>query len=171
MQTPQTIAILGMGATGSRIARCLSGTQDLVLLIDKEFSKAQALATELHSTDPTATFEEIACSYTGAWEADIILLDVPPEELAEVADRIREVANQKVLVSTLAAASELLQFFPNSKHVQAFEGIRSGDFELPFAQRQFIRCPLTSGSQEALDSTATLIRKIGFEPVVYLQQV
>ena len=85
MQTPQTIAIIGIGAIGKGIAGSLFAGNDNVLLFDKDADKAQTLAAGLQLLYPTYAIEAIQCSMTGVWEADLIILDIPTAELQEVA--------------------------------------------------------------------------------------
>jgi 8-hydroxy-5-deazaflavin:NADPH oxidoreductase len=120
MITKQTIAIIGAtGKMGSAITRKLAKGNYRLLI----FGKREAALQELHATItrdyPFADIEPITCSYAASWEADIILLAVPYAAEKEIAEKIREVANQKIVISISSAAEELQHLLPHSKLVNA----------------------------------------------------
>jgi len=165
MQTPQTIALIGTRALGAGIAGGLVNERDKLLLFDCDAEKAGLLEAALLAAYPGCLVEAIKCSHTGVWEADIIILNASCAELQGLADTIREVANQKLLIVIDADVLYIRQLFPNSKVVQAFSTIRTADFESAAAMRMEIDCPLTGTDEEAVRVTEALIRAIGFKPV------
>jgi len=143
MPAKRTIAIIGMGKTGVSIAFGLSGGNERVLLSDKNFNTAQLVVEQLQQADRFYDVEAIDCSYTAAWEADIIILTICTNELKGVADYIREVSTQKLIVSftntyeenagnmkaTDSCPEELAQLFPYSKIISAFLDVKCKKIE------------------------------------------
>ena len=169
MQTPQTIAIIGIGAIGGGIAAGLFPGHDKVLLFDRDYEKARALVAALAIAHPHYNIEAIECAHTGVWEADIIILNTPCADMGEIADKIREVANQKVLIFVGAEPAHVQALFPNSKVVRSFDTIRPEDFEQPLINRQSLDCPIAGENEEAVDAAETLVRTLGFCPAVKRQ--
>src|SRR5688572_4498966 len=97
----KTIAIVGAtGDMGSAIAKSLSikGNYRL-LLTSNDVDKLVDLKLQLDkSTTGTETFA-ISCAREASWEADIIIVDTPYGTEKEVAEKIREVATGKVVIS------------------------------------------------------------------------
>jgi predicted dinucleotide-binding enzyme len=61
--------------------------------------QAQQLAQELNSTNHGCIAEAMECSFNSAWEADIILLAPAFEEQLDAARYIKNVVNQKLVIS------------------------------------------------------------------------
>ena len=100
MQTKQTIAIIGAtGNMGSAISKSLAKGNYRLLLKANDQEKLQALVQEIHGSNSSADVEGIECPKDASWEADIIIAAVPYEAEKEVAEKIREVANQKIVIS------------------------------------------------------------------------
>lgn len=104
MQTKQTIVIIGAGCTGKAIAKVLVPGNFQLLLCDKEYSNAVLLAGELQQTAHNSTIEAMECTFDSAWEADLVVLAVQEEEQLAVASIIKDVVNQKILVSSVQPA-------------------------------------------------------------------
>src|SRR6476619_3307257 len=99
MSTKQTIAIIGAtGNMGSGIAKSLSRSNNRLLLFARQADKVQALVDDIKKSNPSAEAEAIACPTNASWEADIIILAVPYGEEKEIAAKIKEVANQKIVI-------------------------------------------------------------------------
>jgi len=152
MPAKKTIAIIGMGKTGVSIASGLSGGNERVLLADKNFTTAQLIAEQLRQADRFYDVEAMDCTYTAAWEADIIILAVCANEMKAVANYIREVSTQKIIVSFTNAykedeenmkvtddcPEELTQLFPYSKIINAFLDVKCKriEYTLPSNEKE-----------------------------------
>ena len=103
MKTKQTIAVIGAtGNMGSAISKSLSkGNYRLLLCANEQDKgrKVQALVQQIKSENASADVEGIDCSVQATWEADIIIAAVPFEAEKEVAEKIKEMANQKIVIS------------------------------------------------------------------------
>src|SRR5690606_8727846 len=96
----QTIAIIGAtGNMGSAISKSLAKGNYRLLLKSNDVEKLSSLVGDILDVYPTADIEGMVCSKNASWEADIIINAVPFEADKEVAERIREVANQKIVIS------------------------------------------------------------------------
>ncbi|MBD0351691.1 MAG: NAD(P)-binding domain-containing protein, partial [Flavisolibacter sp.] len=148
MQTKQTIAIIGAtGNMGSAISKSLSKGNYMLLLCANQPDKIQALVEEIKRNNPAADVKALDCSVNASWEADIIIAAVPYQAEKEVAEKIRKVANQKIVISIAnplnetydglvtapdtSAAEELQKLLPNSKVVKAFNTTFAADFATP----------------------------------------
>jgi 8-hydroxy-5-deazaflavin:NADPH oxidoreductase len=168
MRTKQTVAIIGLGEMGRRLATALSEGKDRVLLFDKNHAAAQAYANELLQQKPSFDVEAIACSANACWEADIILLAVPHSEQNDVANYIKQYATQKIVVSLLSdndnaqdALQELLHSLPHSKIVRAFHNINATQLLAPNGSP----CLVEGKDEDALETIKDLVEQIGFTAI------
>ena len=182
MKTKQTIAIIGAsGNMGSAISKSISGGNYRLLLSDKE-GKVQNLISNIQQINPTADVEAISCSKEASWEADIIISAVPYEAEKEVAEKIKEVANQKIVISIAnplnethdgletspytSAAEELQKLLPNSKIIKAFNTTIAGDFSIPLTDGKLLDSFIAGNDGEALKTVSELVSTAGFNPVI-----
>lgn len=107
MRTKQTIIIIGAGEKkGADIAKALSKGNYRLLLNDKESTRLKNVLEDIKGVNASADVEVIDCSFNGCWEADIIILTVPAIEEEAVANKIKNVANQKVVISIANQSGE-----------------------------------------------------------------
>jgi NADPH-dependent F420 reductase len=183
MQTKQTIAIIGAtGSMGSAISKSLAKGNYRLLLKAGNQDEIDQLIDEIVKTTPQAEVEGIACSKEACWEADIIIAAVPYSAEAEVAEKIREVANQKIVISIAnplnetydqlvttadtSAAEELQKLLPNSKVVKAFNTTFAADFSNPVIDGKQADAFIAGDDKEALETVSELVNTAGFNPVV-----
>jgi NADPH-dependent F420 reductase len=181
MQHKQTIAIIGAtGNMGSAIARSLAKESNRLLLFSKSLEKSQALAEELNKD--TSVVEPIDCSYNASWEADIIILAVPYEAEKALAEKIKQVANQKIVISisnpvnsefnglvtdpATSAAEELQKLLPNSKVIKTFNTTFAADFANPVIDGKQVDAFIAGNDKEALETVTELVKTAGFNPVI-----
>ena len=124
MSTKQTIAVIGAsGNRGAAISKTLAKGNNRLLLIANEKEKVENLAQYITNNTASAEVEVLECPTDASWEADLIILAVPYQAEKEIAEKIREVANQKVVISlnnSYNSSQEALQnLLPNSKVVKA----------------------------------------------------
>jgi short-subunit dehydrogenase len=94
MQTKQTIAIIGAsGNMGSAISKCLAKGNYRLLLCGNDQDKIQLLAQEIKMIHPTVDVENLNCTLTASWEANIIIMAVPYGAEREVASKILGIKN------------------------------------------------------------------------------
>ena len=166
MNTKQTIAIIGAsGNMGSAISKSLSKGNYRLLL----FSAA-------------ADLEALECPTDASWEADVIILAVPFQAEKELAEKIREVANQKIVISIAnplneaydglvtspdtSAAEELQKLLPNAKVVKAFNTTFAADFITPVIDGKQVDSFIAGNDEEALQTISELVTTAGFNPIV-----
>jgi len=183
MQTKQTIAIIGAaGNMGSAIAKSLAKGNYRLLLFTENKNKLKELEKEIKAVHKNADVESIACSYTASWEADIIIAAVPYTAEKEVADKIREVANQKIVISITnplnetydgllttpdtSAAEELQKLLPNSKVVKAFNTTFAADFSQPIIDGKQTDAFIAGNDADALETVSELVKTAGFNHMI-----
>ncbi len=183
MRTKQTIAVIGAtGNMGSAIAKSLSKGNYRLLLFTNNKSKLKNLEKEIASACPAADVESINCSYTATWEADVIIVAAPFAAEKEIADKIREVANQKIVVSIAnplndsfdglvtapdtSAAEELQKLLPHSKVVKAFNTTFASDFAQPVIDGKQADAFIAGNDSDALETVKELVQTAGFNPIV-----
>lgn len=183
MQTKQTIAIIGAtGNMGSAISKSLAKGNFRLLLFTEDTSKVKDLVKEIKSAYPGTDVEPITCSYNASWEADIIIAAVPYGAEKEVAEKIREVANQKIVISianplnetfdglltdpSTSAAEELQKLLPNSKVIKAFNTTFAGDFSQPVIDGKQVDAFIAGNDKDALKTVSELVKTVGFNPII-----
>lgn len=183
MKTKQTIAIIGAtGNMGSAVSRSLAkGNYRLLLKANKE-EELDKLVKEIKSNNFSADVEVIPCPTEASWEADIIILAVPFEAEKEIAEKIKEVANQKIVISIAnplnqtynglitapgtSAAEELQKLLPNSKVVKAFNTTFAADFSTPVIDGKQVDAFIAGNDEDALETVKELVSTAGFNPIV-----
>ncbi|MES3018452.1 MAG: NAD(P)-binding domain-containing protein [Bacteroidota bacterium] len=183
MQTKQTIAIIGAtGNMGSAIAKAVSHGNYRLLLKANEQAGLDALVSDIKSKNPTADVEAAVCPTEASWEADIIILAVPFSAEAEIASAIREVANQKIVISIAnplnetfnglvtaadtSAAEELQKILPNSKVIKAFSTTFAADFSTPIIDGKQADAFLAGNDDDALQTVSEIVATAGFNPII-----
>ncbi|HTH57661.1 MAG TPA: NAD(P)-binding domain-containing protein [Cyclobacteriaceae bacterium] len=181
MAQRKTIAIVGATEKrGSSIARNLSKGNYRLLLMSDDVEKLDALKREL--VDAPAEMEAIACAKEACWEADIIIVTTPYEQEKEVAERIKEVATGKIIISVSnpldhayeklfpspnnSAAEELQRLLPYSKVVKTFSTAYVENFAAPVVEGQAADTFVAGNNGDAIETVSEMIRDAGFNPFV-----
>ncbi len=182
MQTKQTIAIIGAtGNMGSAISKNLSKGNYRLLLRANDRQKLEELVNEIKTANSSADIEGINCPVDASWEADIIIAAVPYEAEKDVAEKIREVANQKIVISIAnplnetydglvtepgtSAAEELQKLLPNSKVVKAFNTTFAADFSTPVIEGKKTDAFIAGNDEDAVQTVAGLVSTAGLNPI------
>ena len=178
----KTIAIIGAaGNVGSAIAKCLSVTSNRLLLMANEAEAFAQLISEIRLTSPLAEIEGATCAKEASWEADIIVVATSSNEGKEIAQRIREVAIGKIVISVsqpingylnivaspsnISAAEELQQLLPHSKIVKTFNTAFALDRFTPKSVCNFADSFIAGNNGAAVDTVVELVRSAGFNPI------
>jgi len=183
MKTKQTIAIIGAtGNMGSAISKSLAkGNYRLLLKANKQ-EELDKLEKEIKNSNSSADVQPIACPTEASWEADIIILAVPFEAEKEIAAKIKEVANQKIVISIAnplnqtynglvtapdtSAAEELQKLLPDSKIIKAFNTTFAADFSTPVIDGKQVDAFIAGNDEDALETVKELVSTAGFNPIV-----
>ena len=183
MKTKQTIAVIGAsGNMGSAISKSLSKGNYRLLLCSDDKGNIQTIINDIKTTDPSADVEVINCSAQASWEADIIVAAVPHGAEKAVAEKIKEVANQKIVISIAnplnetydglvtapgtSAAEELQKLLPNSKVIKAFNTTFAADFSTPVIDGKQVDAFIAGNDEEALQTVSELVTTAGFNPII-----
>ena len=183
MATKKVVAIIGAsGDMGSAIAKALVNSDYRLLLVSRDKSKAVKLFAWLKRKRPTAEVEIVESEKEACREADIILLAVPYKTEKEVAENIREVATQKVVIDVsnplndayyhlvtapgASAAEELQKVLPNSKVVKAFNMIFASDLAQLGEKEKQIKTFIAGDDEEALSIVGEMSVSMGLKPVI-----
>lgn len=183
MKTKQTIAVIGAtGNMGRAIAKSLSKGNYRLLLKANKKEELDKLVSEIESTNPSAEVSAAVCPVEAGWEADIIILATPYAAEKEIAAQLKEVANQKIVISIAnplnetynglvtapgtSAAEELQKLLPNSKVIKAFNTTFAADFETPVIAGQQADAFIAGNDEEALQTVTELVTTAGFNPLV-----
>lgn len=121
MAIKKTIAIVGATEkTGTALLNQFVQTDYRLLLVSKDIDKLNQLAQNIRAKNSKAEIDSVECVKDGCWEADIIILAVVPQQEREVAEIMKEVATQKIVVSISDernANKDLQKILPYSKLV------------------------------------------------------
>ena len=183
MHTKQTIAIIGAtGNMGSAIAKSLAKGNYRLLLKSSRQDELQGLVKDIQTNTPGAEIEAAVCPKDASWEADIIIAAVPYQAEKEVAEKIRDVANQKIVISIsnplnesydgltttpdTSAAEELQKLLPYAKVVKAFNTTFAADFTAPVIDGKQVDAFIAGNDEEAIATVTELVSTAGFKPIV-----
>ncbi|MBD0351162.1 MAG: NAD(P)-binding domain-containing protein [Flavisolibacter sp.] len=183
MQANTTIAIIGAsGNMGSSIAKGLAKGAYRLLLCANDLSKVQTVVNEIKSNHAATDIEAIDCTKNASWEADIIILAVPYAAEKELAQKIKEVANQKIVISIAnplneaynglvtppdsSAAEELQKLLPHSKVVKAFNTTFAADFAQPIIDGKQVDAFIAGNDESAVNTVSELVKTVGFNPII-----
>lgn len=181
MNTKQVVAVIGAsGKAGSAIVKILAKGNYRILLYSSKTNRVQSLLNEIKSNHSSADIEIVDEYVEIGWEADIIILAVPYEAEKEVAEKIRSVVNQKVIISVssplndhydgwpaspgISAAEELQKQLPNAKVIKAFNTVFANDFCQQGVQEP--DCFIAGNDEDALELVYGLVKTAGFHPVI-----
>jgi NADPH-dependent F420 reductase len=182
MATNKTIAIIGAsGNMGSAIAKSLANSTYRLLLFGKEEAKLRSVLKEIRATNKSTNAEIIGCAADASWEADIIIAAVPFAAEKEVAEKIKQVATGKIVISisnplnetytglvtdgNTSAAEELQKLLPYSKVIKAFNTTFAGDFFQPVIEGKTVDAFIAGNDAEALETVAGVVKSAGFNPI------
>ncbi len=177
MLTKQTILIFGTGDSARLMAARLANGNFNVLLCDKDFTKAEDLVKDLTNNKGCHDLEAMQCTFDGAWEADIIIFAVDFQEQKEIARLIKEVVNQKILISAALPAGEvegihspeasetnvLQSLLPNTRIVRIF-GEQAGT-EGSVSDKKMVRFLVAGNDEETVETVSELLGSVGFNIV------
>jgi 8-hydroxy-5-deazaflavin:NADPH oxidoreductase len=183
MKTKQTIAIIGAtGNMGSAISKSLAKGNYRLLLKANNESKLKSLLNDIRSANPDADVEIAACPVDAGWEADIIIAAVPYNAEKELAGKIHDVANQKIVISIAnplnesfdglvtaadtSAAEELQKLLPHSKVIKAFNTSFAADFANPVIDGKQVDAFVAGNDEEALSIVSEIVKTAGFNPII-----
>jgi len=183
MQTKQTIAIIGAtGNMGSAISKSLAKGNYRLLLKSNDSDKLDGLVKAIKSENTKADVESAVCPTDASWEADVIILAVPFEAEKEIAVKIKEVANQKIVISIAnplnqtfdglvtapdtSAAEQLQLLLPNSKVVKAFNTTFAADFSSPVIDGKQVDAFIAGNDEEAMKTVSEMVATAGFNPII-----
>jgi 8-hydroxy-5-deazaflavin:NADPH oxidoreductase len=136
MAAKKTIAIIASSnEKATAIVNKLPVENVSLLLLAKYANQFIELSTEMQSKYPGIELDIIDCMKDGCWEADIIILDIPRHEEKQVAELIKEVSTQKIVVSfsenkNAFENEELENLLKYSKVVKAFNTTGSQEISL-----------------------------------------
>ncbi|MDB5202983.1 MAG: oxidoreductase coenzyme F420-dependent [Ferruginibacter sp.] len=120
MPTKETITIIGAGSWQIvAMAKRFAATGNALLLFSNNENEAAAAQQQLQQGFPPASVETLNCPVTASWEADIIISLLTSVEEKELANKIGEVANQKIVISFADPSGNLADLLPHSKVVYA----------------------------------------------------
>jgi 8-hydroxy-5-deazaflavin:NADPH oxidoreductase len=181
--TKKTIAIIGAtGKMGSAIAKSLAKANYRLLFIARRQEKVQRLINEIKQQYPSADVDGMGCAFDASWEADIIIPAVNYKNEKEVAEKIKPVATQKIVISisnpfnddynglvtptNSSAAEQLQNYLPHAKVVKAFNTVFSNSFSQPVIDEKQLDVLIAGNEEEAVQTVSGLVSDAGFNPIV-----
>jgi len=167
---------------GSAISKAIAKGNYRLLLKGSKQEELDALVQNIKSKNATADVEAALCPMDASWEADIIILAVPYAAEKDIAQKIKEVANQKIVISIAnplnetyngmvtapdtSAAEELQKLLPNSKVIKAFNTTFAADFSTPVIDGKQVDAFIAGNDEEALQTVSEVVTTAGFNPIV-----
>jgi hypothetical protein len=134
MSVKKTIGILDASTKwGIEIAERLANTDCRLLLISDNSEKLNSLAENLKAEKCKADIVCMECVKEGCWEADIIIWTMAVKEEKAIAERMKEVAIQKIVVKIDEeenSSIELQSLLPYSKLINIYWDYPSKEMEI-----------------------------------------
>ncbi|MCA9385222.1 NAD(P)-binding domain-containing protein [Candidatus Dojkabacteria bacterium] len=168
-----TIGIIGAtGTMGAQIAQALSGNYPLILSTrDADKIDITKFPNSKVETDIQTTVEN----------SDIIILALPYNNEQEIAEQIKEVSNNKIIVSisnplsedfsslqtgwNTSTAEQLQEKLPHARVIKAFNTVFATKINNPQIGDDTLDHFYAGDNQESLQIIKELIEKIGHSPV------
>lgn len=183
MSDIKTIAIIeATSEMGSAVARSLSKSPKyrLLLMADDE-TRLDALRAEIGAYRSDDEVFAMTCAREASWEADIIIISTSGSGERNVADKIRDVAIGKIVISTsnpivdtyynpdqmgnTSAAEELQKLLPHSKVVKAFNTMFPNDFISKTVNGRRVDVFIAGNSGDAIETASEVVTRAGFNPI------
>ena len=158
MSVKRTIAIVGATENaGIDLTTQFSDTDYRLLLVSNDADQLAQLSKMITQKKPKAEIDTIECVKDGCWEADIIILAVPSHQEKEVAEMMKEVATQKIVISLSDDENEygaLGRLLPYSKLVKVGNILQSKEI-----------C-ISGNDQEANKEIVNIFQQAGYHPSI-----
>ncbi|HSN08947.1 MAG TPA: hypothetical protein VLS85_07905, partial [Hanamia sp.] len=119
--------------TGSAIVNQFAFMPYRFLLVSNNPNELYQFTKKITNEYPDAEIESLECVKDGCWEADIIIIAVEAAEEKRVAELMKEVATQKIVVvisQNENDCKELDKVLPYSKIVKAFVNFETNEIFL-----------------------------------------
>ena len=167
--TNKTIAVLGAtNSVGSAMARRIARSAYRLLLMSEDTQNLVALHKHLTKGRPeNPEIICVDCVKDASWEADVIIDATPPDQDKEVAEKIRDVAVGKTVISVSdwemdsSAAEQLQALLPYSSVVNMCNITLSA-----VVSDERINVFLQGRDVDAILEAAQVLSSAGFDPVV-----
>lgn len=163
MPVRKTIAIIdATGKRGAEIATKLSPGDYRLLLFSNDKTRLTQLLRQLKKNSVNTDAGIMDCAKDGCWEADMIILDIAPGTEKDVAEKIREVSTQKIVLNIsnekgnlfpFKTAQQLQSLLPFSKMVAVFND--------PESDEAFI----AGDDDEAVEVVSAILKTAGYRVV------
>ncbi|MFA6946024.1 MAG: hypothetical protein WC220_08985 [Pedobacter sp.] len=170
----QCIAIFGAGGkTGHGWVKGLAGAGFRLLLMSDDHSELDSLIADINDSKPFAELEVFTCMLEGGWEADVIIINSEFIDDKEVANALKDVLTQKIVIRVAGLYNEtsqdinlqnLQELLPNSKVVGVFIKSKFA-FEYTTDQKGQMECYLIGIDIGAVAEVAELTKYLGCIPV------
>jgi len=150
----RTIAIIGATEElGSAFSIGLAKRNYRLLLFDPDIRKLALLGHEIRSLAPSADVEFMNCVMNASWEADIIILTARGNEKKELARKIEQVTNRKIVLNLLSDddKDDLRKFLPGATIVNIVTRVNHV-------------IDIHSSNADANETAKEIIRAAGFRP-------
>lgn len=181
MNNKQTIAIVGVGNMGSAISKSLAKAGYPLLLNAPDPEKVKSLVEEIKKSGSEKVEQKASVKDLGR-AADIIILAVPYEAEAELANELRGVVNGKIVISIAnplndtydglvtdpdtSAAEELQRALPEAKVVKSFNTVFAADYANPNIDGKKVDAFVAGDDDEAVDRISQVVESMGLNPLI-----
>jgi 8-hydroxy-5-deazaflavin:NADPH oxidoreductase len=183
MNTKQVVAVIGAsGEMGYVIAKSIANGNYRIVLQSPDANQIRTIADNIKSRNPFVDLDVVDSALDACWEADIVVLAVPYAAEKEVVESIKQVTNQKIVISIsnpindaynalttiqyTSAAEKLQEQLPHAKVIKAFNMLVASDFNQPVIDGQRTDCFIAGNDEDALEIVYDLVKTVGFNPVI-----
>jgi predicted dinucleotide-binding enzyme len=162
------VAVIGTGNVGTALAGSLGRAGHDVTISARDTHKARQLAAEVGARAETSIAAAVAA-------ADLAILAVPYDALADVAAEIGPVAHGKVIVDVTnpgpateggpSAAERLAEMLPGAHVVKALNTLFGSFMAQPDLRQQRVDALFATDSEVARVTMGELLSSLGFRPL------
>jgi len=180
----KTIAIIeATSGMGAGLARILSkSSRYRLLLMSDDQARLEKLRMEIGAYKSKDALCTMTCAREASWEADIIVIATPGAQHRNVADKVRDVAIGKVVISTsnpivdayytldksadTSVAEDLQKLLPHSKVVKAFNTMFPHDLISRVVNGKPVDVHIAGNNGDAIETASEVVTRAGFNPVL-----
>lgn len=183
MNNNQTIAIVGAtGNMGSALAKSLSKAGHRLLLYGREQEEVKSLLEEIQKSGSSQPVESKPSVKELADNSDIIILAVPYQAEAALANEIQDSVKGKVVISisnplnetydglvtdpATSAAEELQQALPDAKVVKSFNTVFAADYAQPNIDGKKVDAFVAGDDDNAVNQISEIVASMGLNPLI-----
>jgi NADPH-dependent F420 reductase len=183
MNNKKTIGIIGAtGNMGSALSKSLARAGFPLLVYGRDREEVRSLMEELQGSKSSSKIQDKPSIQDVTKEADVIILAVPYQAERELANQMRDLVTQKIVVSIsnplndtydalvtdpdTSAAEELQKALPDATVVKSFNTVFAADYAQPDIDGKKVDAFIAGDDERAVEEMEEIVKAMGLNPLV-----